>query len=338
MIGRTSVWLLMYACLPWLLVATHRGLRDPRRWRWPAVVGLLVIVANGGANAALTFWILMAPPALLVYEVLVVRSARWRDAGALPSARRPAPWSRRCGGWCRSCSNRASAPTRSPFTEQPSGILATPSVSESFRLLGFWLAYFGSAAGPSVGAAHDYLFDPAVIVATFLVPLAAIGGFARTRRSSYAPFMLLLFAGGVLAMSLGFPPGSPMNRAFVALYDRSAIVQVLRTTWKATPLAALPLACLAALWTEAVIRQARTAAGLWIRQIRVPVWALAVLVPIPILWALPLFCRHRGRPLERVWIRSFLLARRGARRHRRHDLQPADHDPARRALRVVSLG
>ena len=288
-IGRTSVWLLMYASLPWLLVATHRGIRNPRGWRWPAVVGLLVCLANGGANVALIFWILLAPPALLVYDVVVVRAASWRDAGAF--ALRAAACTVAVSLWwlvpLALQSRYGTNPL--PFTEQPTGILATPSVSESLRLLGFWLAYFGTPAGPSVGPAGSYLFDPAVIVATFLVPLAAIAGFGRMRRWTYAPFMMLLLAGGVLFMALGFPPGSPLNRVLVSLYDKSSIVQALRTTWKAAPLVALPTACLAGLWAEIVVRQARMPAGLRIWRRRIPAWALAGLALVPILWGLPLF-------------------------------------------------
>src|SRR3982751_6685175 len=34
---RASVTLLAYAALPWLLLVTHRALREPRGWRWPIV-------------------------------------------------------------------------------------------------------------------------------------------------------------------------------------------------------------------------------------------------------------------------------------------------------------
>ena len=288
-IGRTSIWLLMYAALPWLLVATHRGLRNPRGWRWPAVIGLVVCLANGGANVALIFWILLAPPALLLYDVVVVRAASWRDAGAFAiraflCTLAVSLW------WLLPLVFQSRYGTNPlPFTEQPAGILATPSVSESLRLLGFWLAYFGGPGGPSLGSVRSYLFDPAVIVATFLVPMAAIAGFARMRRWSYAPFFLFLLVFGVTAMALGFPPGSPLNRIFVSLYYQSGIVQVLRTTWKAAPLVALSLACLAGLWAEVIVRTVRTPSGLRVARRRVPVWALAVLLPIPILWGLPLF-------------------------------------------------
>jgi hypothetical protein len=53
--GRTSAWLVIYAALPWLLLLVHRGLAAPRRWRWPAAIALVLLLANGGVNAALPF-------------------------------------------------------------------------------------------------------------------------------------------------------------------------------------------------------------------------------------------------------------------------------------------
>ena len=288
-IGRTSVWLVTYAALPWLLLATHRGIRNSRRWRWPAVVGLLLVLANGGANAALPFWIVLALPALIVYEVLVVREVSWRAAGAF--AWRAAACSLVTSLWwlipVLLQSRYSSNPL--PFTEQPVGILSTPSVSESLRLLGFWLAYFGTGGGPSVAAAGPYLFNPAVIVASFLVPLGAIAGFAWARRWTYGPFLMLLACAAVITMSLGFPPGSPLNRAFIAVYYHSTAVQVLRTTWKAAPLLALPIACLAGLFTDLVVRRARAAGELRVWRLHLPAWSLVALVSVPVLWALPLF-------------------------------------------------
>jgi hypothetical protein len=288
-IGRTSVWLVTYGALPWLLFATHRGIRNSRRWRWPAVIGLLLAVANGGANAALQFWIVLAPPALIAYEVLVVRDVTWRAAGSF--AWRAAACTLATSLWwvIPVLLQSRYSPNPLPFTEQPAGILTTPSVSESLRLLGFWLAYFGTSAGPSVGAVGPYLFDAPVIVASFLVPLAAIAGFARARRWTYGPFLMALACAGVIFMSLGFPPGSPLNGVFVALYYHSTVLQVLRTTWKAAPLLALPMAFLVGLFTDDIIRRARAAKGLRIWRLRLPAWGLVGLAAVPVLWALPLF-------------------------------------------------
>jgi arabinofuranan 3-O-arabinosyltransferase len=69
--NRTSVALLAYAALPWLLLAVHRGLREPRAWRWPALFALVLTCTGGGVNAATTAWILVGPLLFVVYERLV---------------------------------------------------------------------------------------------------------------------------------------------------------------------------------------------------------------------------------------------------------------------------
>src|SRR3954453_7187514 len=37
-VTRGSVALLAYAAVPWLMLAAHGGMLEPRRWRWPAFV------------------------------------------------------------------------------------------------------------------------------------------------------------------------------------------------------------------------------------------------------------------------------------------------------------
>jgi arabinofuranan 3-O-arabinosyltransferase len=69
--ARTTVTLLGYAALPWLLLAVHRGLRAPRSWWWPAAFALLVACTGGGVNAAVTAWLLLGPVLLALYERFV---------------------------------------------------------------------------------------------------------------------------------------------------------------------------------------------------------------------------------------------------------------------------
>jgi hypothetical protein len=116
------------------------------------------------------------------------------------------------------------APNFLPFTERPLTILATPSLSESLRLLGYWVVYYGLGGGPATPnvAAGPYLFQPLVIVATFVVPLLAFAGFAWTRRWSYSAYFVLLGAVTVILMSLGFPPGNPANRLLLPPYYQRA--------------------------------------------------------------------------------------------------------------------
>src|SRR5205085_7347528 len=79
--NRTSVTLLGYAALPWLLLAVHRGVRDDRRWWWPAAFALVVASTGPGVNAAVTAWVLLGPALLLLYEAAIVR-VPWRSAAA----------------------------------------------------------------------------------------------------------------------------------------------------------------------------------------------------------------------------------------------------------------
>src|SRR4051794_29716557 len=66
--ARTSITLLGYAALPWLLVCALRGLRTPG-WRWPAAFALIVTASGGGVNAAVTAWVLLGPVLLALYAI-----------------------------------------------------------------------------------------------------------------------------------------------------------------------------------------------------------------------------------------------------------------------------
>src|SRR4051794_37669549 len=246
--NRTSVALLAYAALPWLLLAVHRGMHDPRSWRWPAVFALALTCTGGGVNAATTAWLLLGPALLLAYE-------RW-VAGAPPGA--AAPFLARLVGVTALANAWWVAPVLVharyglnflPFTEQPGTIWGPTSVTESLRLMGFWTSYIGVGYGgvlrPFASHAPALLFQPAIVVAGLAVPALALGGFAWTRRWRYGPFFLALTLAGVLVMSAGFPEGTPLRRALTGVYYHLQPVQFLRTTYKAGPLVALGVAALA---------------------------------------------------------------------------------------------
>src|SRR4029453_7153148 len=82
--GRTSLALLGYAALPWLLLIVHRGVREVRGWSgwwWATAFALILTSIGGGINGAVVGWMLVGPLALLIYEPLI-GSVRWRDSGA----------------------------------------------------------------------------------------------------------------------------------------------------------------------------------------------------------------------------------------------------------------
>jgi hypothetical protein len=283
--NRTSVTLLAYALLPWLLLAVHRGLRDPRGWWWPAALALLVTTLGGGVNAAVAGWVLLGPALLVGYEVGFAGIAA-RDAGrfllrALPLTALASAW------WIVPVAVQVGFGTDFlPFTEPAGAIWTSTSMSESLRLMGFWVAYLGVGYGDQLGPAFDtaptLLGSPGLIVASFAVPGLALAGFAWTNRWRYGPFFLGLALLALLTMFTGFPDGAPLRRALHWSYDRVELVQFLRTTYKAGPLLAIALACLAgaaagALWDRLRGRTAATALA--------AVAAAALVVG----WALPLF-------------------------------------------------
>ncbi|HEV7363756.1 MAG TPA: alpha-(1-_3)-arabinofuranosyltransferase family protein [Solirubrobacteraceae bacterium] len=260
--NRTSVTLLGYAALPWLLLAVHRGVRDGRRWWWPAAFALLVASTGPGVNAAVTGWVLLGPALLLLYEAAIVR-VPWRSAAAFAV---------RAGALTLAVSLWWIVPALTQarygvdflkFTEQPGTIWGTTSVTESLRLMGFWLSYVGVGHTghlvPYFSDSPTMLFAPVVLVATLLVPALALGGFAWTRRWRYGPFALALLLIGLLVMVSGFPEGTPLRRAATFTYNHVGAVQFLRTTYKAGPLVAFGIALLggaagAQLWRRVAAR------------------------------------------------------------------------------------
>ena len=274
--SRGTVSLLAYAALPWLMLAAHRGLRDPRGWRRPVAFALILSLAGGGVNAGVIAWALVAPAALLVYEA-AAGGRDWRDVWSFG-------W--RAGVLAAAASAWWAVPVllQGPygeeflsFTEQPGTIWGTSSLSESIRLLGFWVMYVGVGFGVTesfLPAGPTYLFGEGVIVASFLVPLLAFGGLLLTRRWRYAAFFALLAVGSLLVMYAGFPNGTPFRRFLLFAYERAEALQFLRTTYKIAPLLALALACLGGAAASALSARRR-----WL--------ALPALV-LPFLFGLPL--------------------------------------------------
>ncbi len=255
--ARTSVTLLAYAALPWLLLAAHRGVRRPAGWWWPALVALAVTATGGGVNAAVTAWVLLGPALLVGYEAAFA-GVPWRAVGS---------FALRAAGLTLAASLWWIAPILVQarygidfleFTEQQGTIWDTTSMSETLRLMGYWVSYIGvgfhGAARSYFSDAGTLLFSPLVVAATLLVPALALGGFARTRRERYGPFFLVLVLAGALVMTVGFPEGTPLRSALNLTYNHVEATHFLRTTYKAGPLVALGLAGLGGLGAAALWR------------------------------------------------------------------------------------
>jgi len=282
--NETTVFLVAYAALPWLLLAVHRGLRHPRGWWWPAAFALILASSGGGVNAATVAWVLVGPLVLLAYEVFVIgvgwRGARgfvWRTVVASGAASLWWVGGVAIGGLYGN--------NFLPYIEQPGTIWQTTSVSEVLRGMGYWVSYTGVAyAGRALAllsSAPTMLFNRPVLLASLLVPALALAGFAWTRRWRYGPFFLALALIGVGIVSAGFPEGTPLREGLHFIYNRVKLVQFLRTSYKAEPLvmlgvaAMLGVACGKAWRRLSVKRVARGAlAGATVALLAVAAWPL----------------------------------------------------------------
>ncbi len=291
--NRTSISLLSYAALPWLLLALHRGLREPRGWRWPALFALVLASTGGGVNVAVTAWLLVGPALLVVYEMLwggvAWRAARGAVARLIAVNVVAQMW------WIIPVLIQGiAAPSFLPFSEQPGTIWSTTSIPESLRLMGFWTSYVGVGFGGVLrsfqGSAPALLFLLPVVLAGLAVPALSLSGFAVTRRWRYAPFFLLLTLAGVLIMSVGWPAGTPLRRVTTGAYYHVQSIEFLRTTYKAGALVALGLAALGGAAFDAAWRRV----GAQVPWRRVALSGLAAGVVALAAWPLV-----SGRALER---------------------------------------
>src|SRR6185437_11400356 len=105
---------------------------------------------------------------------------------------------------------------------------------------------FAGRAIPYFDDSHTLLFSVPVVVASLLVPAAALGSFVWTRRWRYGPLLLGLALVAVLVMQAGFPEGTPLRHGLTFTYNHVTAVQFLRASYKAAPLLAVALAGLAA--------------------------------------------------------------------------------------------
>lgn len=292
--ARTTITLLGYAALPWLLITvwhgvrTHRGLKA---WWWPAAFALMFMSTGGGVNAAVLGWMAVGPAVLLLYEP-IAGHVPWRATGAF--LLRAAGLSVLASAWWISALlvHVHYGIDFLQYTEQPATIWATNSVSESFRLMGYWTSYIGlgypRAHFTYFSDSATLIFNVPVLLASLALPALAAVSYVTARRWRYGPFFALLTVTGVTIMSAGFPEGTPLRRGMDWLYYHVFVVRFMRTTNKAAPLLALGLAALLGLGARAVYLRlsarppgTRRTAGL----VLAPV-ALAALLVLP---SLPLF-------------------------------------------------
>jgi arabinofuranan 3-O-arabinosyltransferase len=301
--GRTTITLVGYAALPWLLLAVYHGVRAVRGWRdwrgwwWAAAFALILTSIGGGINAAVVGWMLVGPLVLLIYEPLI-GSVRWRDSaafllrvgllGTLASL-----W------WIMPLLVHVRYGVDFlQFTEQPRTIWATNSAPESLRLMGYWTSYAGvgfwGVERAFFSEAGTLLFNPLAVGASLVLPALAVAAFIWIRRVRYAPFFLFVLLVGAAIVVAGFPEGTPSRDVMEWIYREVPVVRFMRTTQKAAPLIAIGAAGLLGLGSQLAWQRLRAVRLASVRRAALVAGPLALAALIA-LAALPLL---RGTAIE----------------------------------------
>jgi arabinofuranan 3-O-arabinosyltransferase len=261
-----SALVLPFTAFGWMVWTLVRGL-DEGTWRWPAGFALLV-TSCGSLNGTSVFFVLVGAVLWVPFGVWILGRASGRDgvrllvrAGALTLVTQL--W------WLVAylIGGRYGLPILS-ITETVQATSSTTSAAEVLRGLGYWFFYGRDAHQAWLpGLATSYMTSPALLMASFAVPVIALGLASRLRWSSRAYFAALVTLGTLIAtVSFSAPRRSPAGVVFEAASRRIDLVLSLRNTQRAGPLIALGVmgllaAALTALWGLHV-RRALAAGGL----------------------------------------------------------------------------
>ncbi len=281
-----------YVLVPWLAwcmvrgTTAARGTERTQKWRYEAGFALLIASAGNADLPGLLFAGLALVP-LAGYLIWVERRATWSSFVG---------WIGRAGVLTVACSlvwlykTLASAGTyanRLNTTELARNVSFASSFAESWRGLGFWLSYFQDRRGFTRPQGAQLFENPAVVAATFSVPVLAVWGarpaLLRTRarrsvepegdlRSSRArPRPEVWFVASMLlalvVLVAAFPRGnpSPYGHTLLASFRVIPGLSAMRNSYKVGSALMLGIAPLAALGVVRICSAARRRPTIWRR-------------------------------------------------------------------------
>lgn len=235
-ISRISAILLPWAVLPWLVLALRSGVTDTRRWRAPARVALLVLVA-GTVNATSVAFVVAGAVVWLIAELGSVRRAWpvvWRSAVTSVAV---SVW------WLVALVVQgANGIDILRFTETYETIMRTAMPSELLRGFGYWFSYGGDWLDPWVEATYGLLAQPWYLALGLLLALGSLIGLTMIDAPARRPAAVLVVVGLAFAIGEAWTGStSPWGLLFGAAVDAGPGM-VLRSTQRAVPLLALGLA------------------------------------------------------------------------------------------------
>ncbi len=249
-LGRTSVLLLPWAALPWLLGLIDESLRT-RGWRAPALFALVLTVV-AGTNASSVVFTAIGPALWVPYVVFLRREVDLRRAvralATLAAVCIPAQlW------WIAGLriQGRYGLPILQ-LTETVETVAETSTAAEVARGMGYWYAYGRDGLSAWTPDAVPHTQRLLLIAASFAVPAACLAGAAITRWRHRSFFVVLVVTG--LVLGVGTHPHddpAPFGALVKAATDASSVAMALRNSPRAVPLLVLGLAALGAAGVDA---------------------------------------------------------------------------------------
>lgn len=233
LLGTTSIEAWPAMVLPWLLLPLARTGSPARAALLSGAAALLL----GGVNATANIAVLVVPTLWLLLgtglDRRAVRLAWWSLATLLA-----------CAWWLLPL--LVLSRSAFPFLDLIESTAVTTAVTSLFNTLRgaeHWVAYSGTAAGPSWSAGFELATRPVLVVATALVGAIGLVGLGwPSRRIPQQRFLAVTLLVGTTAMAVGYAGahGSPVADQVRALLDGP--LAPLRNVHKLDPLVRLPLA------------------------------------------------------------------------------------------------
>ena len=287
-VSRTSVMLLPWAGLGWIVAFTVRATRR-RTWGDPAAIALIVLTV-GSVNATALAMIVPAPVIWLLHSAWQ-RAVPWRAAALV--ALRVAGLSLGVSLWwiAMLMIQGKYGTDVLPYSESVADVSLTSTSAEVWRGLGYWLFYLRDPYAATTTESLRYMVSGVAIVVSFLVPVVCLIALVWTRWQ-HRRFAALLIAAGVV-LAVGVHPSddrSPLMWVLTGGGD-GGLALALRSSTRAIPVMMLGLAISGAALIDASrpIRLSWTRGKLPERDVRVSRVAAAVIVllaiaNLPALW------------------------------------------------------
>jgi arabinofuranan 3-O-arabinosyltransferase len=284
-VSRTSVMLLPWAGLGWVVAFTIRATRR-QTWGDPAAIALIVLTV-GAVNATALAMIVPAPVLWLAHSAWQ-RSASWRAVATV--ALRVGVLSVGVSLWwiMMLLIQGKYGTDVLPYSESVADVSLTSTSAEVWRGLGYWLFYLRDPFGATTTESLRYLTSTLAIFVSYLIPIVCLLGLVWTRWA-HRRFAALLIATGVV-LAVGVHPSddrSPLMWLLTGGGD-GGVTLALRSSTRAIPLLMLGLAISGAAMIDAVrpVRLPRLGIARALRADRVlaAVIVLLAIANLPALW------------------------------------------------------